>query len=455
MKNNINKQEELSIQNISPIDGRYKQQLNNVRASFSEYAYIRNRLQVEIEYLIFLSKNGVGKKILQTQILMLRSMYQNFSLHDALEIKGIEKMINHDMKAIEYFLKEKCKESKLDSLIPFIHWGITSDDTGNLAYGIALNNNNVECIVPTLGSLLETLRKLAVTHKKSLFLARTHGQPAVPTTFGKEIINFYVRLQKQYIQLKKHRFEGKLMGAVGNLNAHALFFPSINWVKKSKEFVESFGLRPVVYTTQILPYDSWVSYFQIIMNINSIIKGLSNDLWTYIMLEEVKLKKKEGEVGSSTMPQKVNPIDFENAEGNGEIANAYFQLFERKFPVSRLQRDLSDSVVKRTIGTAVAHTLLSWNSLQKGLGKIELDVDTANKHVMEHYEVLAEAIQTQLRLNNDAEGYEKVKKMTRGKKMTKELYKAIIRDLKLNTLENLTPEQYVGYAEDLAQDPTL
>lgn len=455
IKNIINKQEELSIQNISPIDGRYRQQIDNLPRMFSEYAYIRHRVQVEIEYLIFLSQNGVGKKITQTQINKLRTVYQSFSSHDALEIKDIEKTVNHDMKAIEYFLQKKCKESKLDSLIPFIHWGITSDDTGNLAYGIALNSNNFECMIPTLESLMQTLRKLGTTHKKSLFLARTHGQPAVPTTFGKEIINFYVRLRKQYVRLKRHAFEGKLMGAVGNLNAHALFFPSVDWVKKSREFVKSFKLQPVVYTTQILPYDSWVSYFQILMNINSIIKGLSADMWTYIMLEEVKLKKKEGEVGSSTMPQKVNPIDFENAEGNCEIANAYYQLFERKLLVSRLQRDLSDSVVKRTIGTAIAHTLLAWKSLQKGLGKIELDSEGAQKHVMEHYEVLAEAIQTQLRLKNDAEGYEKVKKMTRGKKMTRELYQTIVRELQLTMLEHLSPEQYIGYAEVLAQDPTL
>lgn len=455
MKNRTNKQEEFFIQNVSPIDGRYRQQLDPIRDIFSEYAYIRQRVHIEIEYLIFLSQNGVIKKLDKSNIAKLRTVSRTFSIQDAQEIKDTEKKTNHDMKAIEYFLQKKCIELKLDSLIPFIHWGITSDDTGNLAYGMALNQNNIECIVPTLETLLQSLRNLSIAYKKSTFLARTHGQPAVPTTFGKEIANFYVRLEKQYSQLEKYEFEGKLMGAVGNLNAHKLFFPSVDWIEKSKLFVLSLGLKPVTHVTQILPYDNWVSYFQILMNVNSIVKGLSVDMWTYIMLEEVKLKKKEGEVGSSTMPQKVNPIDFENAEGNCEIANTYYQLFERKLLYSRLQRDLSDSVVKRTFGTALAHTLLAWNSLQKGLSKIGLDDQTAREHVMDHYEVLAEAIQTYLRLKNDTAGYEKVKKMTRGKKMTKILYQSIVRELHLEALINLLPEQYVGYAEELAQDPAL
>lgn len=455
MNNRAIKQEEYFIQNVSPIDGRYRQQLDSLRGAFSEYAYIHQRIHVEIEYLIFLSKNGVIKKLDKSTIHKLRIISDTFSTQDAQKIKNIEKSINHDMKAIEYFLQEKCKELQLDSLIPFIHWGITSDDTGNLAYGIALNQNNNECIIPTLETLLQTLRKLSNTYKKSLFLARTHGQPAVPTTFGKEIANFSVRLHKQYNLIKGYEFDGKLMGAVGNLNAHKLFFPSINWIEKSKLFVASLGLKPNIYTTQILPYDNWVSYFQILMNINNIVRGLCVDMWTYITLEEVKLKKKTEEVGSSTMPQKVNPIDFENAEGNCEIANTYYQLFERKLLQSRLQRDLSDSVVKRTFGTALAHTILAWNSLQKGLSKIGLDDQMARTHITDHYEVLAEAIQTYLRLKNDTTGYEKVKKMTRGKKMTKILYQTIVRELHLEALENLSPEQYVGYSEELAQGPTL
>lgn len=442
-------QDELSLQNITPLDGRYKQQLIELSSYFSEYAYIRYRVQIEVEYLIFLSKNKVTKKLTNQQIATLRSIYKKITPQQAGEIKQIERKINHDMKAIEYFLQRMCKRIKLEHLISFIHWGITSDDTGNLAYGLALSQCSNNVIVPVLQSLVAEIKKIAISNKNFPLLARTHGQPAVPTTFGKEVSNFYVRLNKQLTVLKHHYFEGKLMGAVGNLNAHRLAFPSINWIQQSSIFVRSLGLQPNIHVTQIVPYDNWISYFQTLISINGIIGGLSRDMWTYIMLEEVKLRKKEGEVGSSTMPQKVNPIDFENAEGNCEIANSYFQLYERKLLSSRLQRDLSDSVVKRTIGTALSHTLLAWKSIQKGLQKIEFDSETAKRHLTNHYEVLAEAIQTQLRLKNDHEGYEKVKKMTRGKKMSKTLYQTIVRDLGLVQLADLTPERYMGYAEEL------
>lgn len=448
-------QDEISLQNITPIDGRYKQQTLKLSSYFSEYAYIRNRVYIEIEYLVFLSKKKLIKKSSSQDIRKLRSIYTNFSLQQAVEIKQIEHMTNHDMKAIEYFLQNECKKIKLVHFVPFIHWGITSDDTNNLAYGMALSQCNSDHIIPTLQSLINTLKQMAEHDKKSVLLARTHGQPAVPTTFGKELFNFYIRLQKQLMVIKKFRFEGKLMGAVGNLNAHRLAFPSINWIQESKLFVHSLGLYPHIHVTQILPSDNWISYFQTLSTINGILIGLSRDIWTYIMLEEVKLKIKEGEIGSSTMPQKVNPIDFENAEGNCEIANSYFQLYERKLTQSRLQRDLSDSVVKRTMGTTFAHTLLAWGSIEKGLHKIEFDVQSAKTHINNHYEVLAEAIQTQLRLKNDQEGYEKVKKMTRGKKMTQELFQSIVRKLGLHELKDLTPQTYLGYAEELVENGLL
>lgn len=448
-------QGEIYLQNITPIDGRYKLQLTSLTYYFSEFAYIKNRIQVEIEYLLFLSKNKVAPQLTQKQITAFRSLYLDFSLEQAGEVKRIEQEINHDMKAIEYFLQRACKQMKLERFIPYIHWGITSDDTGNLAYGIALNQYNIQEVIPTLNTVLTVLKQIVVQNKKSYLLARTHGQPAVPTTFGKELANFYARLNKQFKIVKNYSFEGKLMGAVGNLNAHKMHFPSVDWVAQSKVFVRSLGLVPNIHTTQILPYDNWVTYFQTLHTINGILVGLSRDIWTYIMLEEVKLKKKEEEVGSSTMPQKVNPIDFENAEGNCEVANAYFQMYERKLLQSRLQRDLSDSVVKRTIGTALAHTILAWNSMQKGLKKIEFDTKTALQHLSNHYEVLSEAIQTQLRLMNDEEGYEKVKKMTRGKKITRQLFQEIIHTLKLTSFEAISPEHYLGYAEELAKEASL
>ncbi|MCX6730551.1 MAG: lyase family protein, partial [Candidatus Roizmanbacteria bacterium] len=323
LKNRQNKQsfhacqqDEITLRNITPIDGRYKKQLTSLTHYFSEFAYIQYRIRVEVEYLILLSKNKVAPKLTQKQIKDIRSLYINFTPEQANEVKGIEQEINHDMKAIEYFLQRMCKHMKLEQLIPYIHWGITSDDTGNLAYSIALSQCNSQEIIPVFQDLLDVLQQIAIQNKKSYLLARTHGQPAVPTTFGKELINFYVRLDKQLKKLKNYSFEGKLMGAVGNLSAHRIHFPSIDWVAQSRLFVRSFGLTPNIHVTQILPYDNWVSYFQTLLTINGIMTGLSRDLWTYIMLEEVKLKKKEGEVGSSTMPQKVNPIDFENAEGN-------------------------------------------------------------------------------------------------------------------------------------------
>ena len=445
-------QDEASLQNITPIDGRYKSQLLEFSNYFSEYAYIRYRIYVELQYLIFLSENGVAKKLSKKVSDMLLSIYTKFTLEDALQIKKRELVLNHDIKAIEYFLQEKLMALRLDSYTPYIHWGITSDDANNLAYSLALSECNAQVIVPNLQNLLHIVKQIAQNDKKSILLARTHGQPAVPTTFGKEIINFYVRLNQQLLTLKNFQFEGKLMGAVGNLNAHKCAFPKVNWIQKSKTFVSSLGLTPNMFSTQILPLDTWIAYFQTLTTINGILGGLNRDMWTYIMLEEVKLKKKEGEVGSSTMPQKINPIDFENAEGNGEIANSYFQLYERKLISSRLQRDLSDSIVKRTLGTALSHTILSWKSTQKGLQKIKFDLDVSRSHINSHYELLAEAIQTQLRLKNDQEGYEKVKKMTRGKVMTKQLFQSLVSELGLKDLENLTPETYLGYAEELVEE---
>lgn len=444
-----------SLQNITPIDGRYKQQLVELSKYFSEFSYIQYRVKIEIEYILFLSQNGIVKKLSEKDKKILRSIYQKFSLEDAIEIKGIESTTNHDVKAIEYYIQNKCHTLKLDFLASYIHWGITSDDTNNLAYSLALLECNSGQIVPVFNTLLRRLYELSAKNKGTLLLARTHGQPAVPTTFGKEFFNFYARLNKQLTILSSYCFDGKLMGAVGNLSAHKLAFPNINWIEKSKEFVRSLGLTPHIHTTQILPFDTLISYFQTLMNINNILRGLSRDIWTYIMLEEISLKKTEGEVGSSTMPQKVNPIDFENAEGNVEIANAYFQMYEQQLFESRLQRDLSDSIIKRTFGTAISHTLLAWHSIIKGLQKIDCNGEVSKRHIDDHYEVLAEAIQTQLRLKNDEEGYEKVKKMTRGKKMTKALFQTIVHELHLDSLKDLTPEKYLGYAEELVSETSL
>jgi len=406
-----------NLTNVSPIDGRYAKSLVSLKEYFSEYAYIKYRVKVEIEYLIkFLQIKKTAKKYKK-----LQSIEDNFSVDDAQRVKEIEGKIHHDVKAIEYFLREKFKKLGLNKLSSFIHLGI-------------------EIMVKWLNGLI-------IENKDKVMLARTHGQVAVPTTFGKEIANFNERLLKQQKKLKDFKFEGKLNGAVGNYNALQFVYPKINWQKFSKEFIEDLGLRTNFYTTQILPYDNWLEYFQIIYLINGILLGLAQDMWNYIMLDVLILKKEKNQVGSSTMPQKINPIDFENAEGNIQIANNYFELFQRKLMVSRLQRDLSDSIVKRTFGTAFGHSLLAWKGIVKGLGKISVNEIKTKTELDNHWEVLAEAVQTYLRSVGDEKAYEKLKDLTQGKKIEKKEYLEIISKLGLdkeNKFRELTPEKYVG-----------
>ncbi len=439
--------------NISPLDGRYASKLSFFKDFFSEFALFKKRIFVEIEYLKRLSSFGAIRKLSQKEIDVLDQIVSNFDLNDALRIKEIEEKINHDIKAVEYFLREKFNRKKLEDLTAFIHLGLTSEDINNLAYGLIFKDFKKNVLEKELEKVLVSLKELADRYKKMPFLARSHGQPAVPTTFGKEIANFVHRLQKQQKRLSVFKFEGKLNGAVGNYNALSLIYRQIDWIKFSRVFIGQLGLVPNFHTTQILPYDNWVEFFQKLILINNIFLGLSRDIWTYIMLEELRLKAGKNQVGSSTMPQKINPIDFENAEGNLEIANSYFQLYERKLPISRLQRDLSDSTVRRTFGVALGHTFLAWNSLQQGLGKIALDEEKIKENLNHHWEVLAEAIQVYLRSTGEVRGYEKIKKITQGKKMTRENYLSLIKELRLDKTEidfiNLSPEKYIGLADKL------
>ena len=432
-----------NLTNVSPIDGRYAKSLVSLKEYFSEYAYIKYRVKVEIEYLIkFLQIKKTAKKYKK-----LQSIEDNFSVDDAQRVKEIEGKIHHDVKAIEYFLREKFKKLGLNKLSSFIHLGLTSEDVNNLAYGLILKEFNRKTVLPEIEIMVKWLNGLIIENKDKVMLARTHGQVAVPTTFGKEIANFNERLLKQQKKLKDFKFEGKLNGAVGNYNALQFVYPKINWQKFSKEFIEDLGLRTNFYTTQILPYDNWLEYFQIIYLINGILLGLAQDMWNYIMLDVLILKKEKNQVGSSTMPQKINPIDFENAEGNIQIANNYFELFQRKLMVSRLQRDLSDSIVKRTFGTAFGHSLLAWKGIVKGLGKISVNEIKTKTELDNHWEVLAEAVQTYLRSVGDEKAYEKLKDLTQGKKIEKKEYLEIISKLGLdkeNKFRELTPEKYVG-----------
>lgn len=432
---------------ISPLDGRYALQVADLRPYFSEFAFIKYRIFIELRYLTYLSKWKILRTITKRERKKFESLSDVFSIADAKRVKTFEAEMNHDVKAIEYFLKEKLSGSTCKDLLPFVHFGLTSEDVNNLAYGCMLSGAHKEIIVPTIEKLLEEIKNIAGANKTSFMLARTHGQPAMPTTFGKELAVYVARLKKLEQRLATFQFEGKLNGAVGNYNALSFAFPKSNWIRLSREFISSFNLHPNLITTQILPADVFIEYSFMLSQINAILIGFCQDMWTYISRGLVKQKKVSGQVGSSTMPQKINPIDFENAEGNLQIANNYFELFARKLPVSRLQRDLSDSTVKRTIGTAIAHTMLAWKSVGKGLSKISFDMEAASEELNGHYEILAEAMQIYFKMHGNAQGYEKVKHMLMGKHIDKKTYENLTREFP--SLAKLTPATYIGLVKEL------
>jgi adenylosuccinate lyase len=432
---------------LSPLDGRYASQTADLRLYFSEFAFIKYRVRVEVKYLLFLAKWKVVRTLTKEEIHKLLSLTDTFSVADAKEVKKIEHETKHDVKSIEYFLKEKLAGSTCEDLLPFVHFGLTSEDVNNLAYGCMLLGAHKKIMLPAIKKILEEIKTIAAANKMSYTLARTHGQPAVPTTFGKELAVYVARLKKLEQRLTTFQFEGKLNGAVGNYNALAFALPNINWIRFSREFIASFDLHPNLITIQILPADNFIEYSFLLSQANAIFIGLCQDMWTYISRGLVKQKKVSGQVGSSTMPQKINPIDFENAEGNLQIANNYFELFARKLPVSRLQRDLSDSTVKRTIGMALGHTLLAWKSLEKGLSKISFDTEVAFEELNGHYEILAEAMQIYFKMHGDEKGYEKVKHMLMGKRIDKKMYEELTREFP--ALAKLTPATYIGLVTKL------
>ncbi len=436
-----------SLFSLSPLDGRYVSETQILRNYFSEFAYMKYRAVVELRYLSFLSTQKIIRGLSSKEKMVLESIGENFSLDDAKRIKQFEAETKHDVKAIEYFLKEKLAHSTLVDILPFIHFGLTSEDVNNLAYSEMLMAANNAVIIPQFQSSLTRLSRFASTHASDLLLARTHGQPAVPTTFGKELAVYVARLKKLEKLLKEFQFEGKLNGAVGNYNALYFAYPKVNWLKASEKFIHSLGLTPNLTTTQILPGDNFVEYVQILQRINTIFLGLSQDLWQYISRGLAMQVKDEKQVGSSTMPQKINPINFENAEGNLSVANNYFEMFIRKLPVSRLQRDLSDSTVKRTIGTAFGHTVLAWSSLEKGLGKISFNKKAALEELNSHWEVLAEAMQIYFKMHGDDKGYEKVKAALMGSTLDEPTYKALVQEYP--ALAKLTPSTYIGLANEL------
>ena len=400
---------------ISPIDGRYNRVTKQLSDYFSEYALIRYRVLVEVEYFIALCQLPLPqlKDIPESAFEQLRKLYEDFSEEDAQHVKEIESVTNHDVKAVEYLLKEKLEALGLDKYREFVHFGLTSQDINNTATPLLLEEALVEVYFPALQELVDKIYALAEQWEDVAMLAHTHGQPASPTRLGKELKVFVERLERQIEQLESIEPMAKFGGATGGFNAHHVAYPDIDWVAFGDEFVYSLGLRRAHYTTQIEHYDNLASTFDAMKRINNILIDLARDMWTYISMEYFRQQVKKGEVGSSAMPHKVNPIDFENAEGNLGMANAVYEFLSAKLPISRMQRDLTDSTVLRNVGVPVAHTLIGLSSLQKGLGKIILNEQALANDLEDNWAVVAEAMQTILRREAYPNPYEALKALTR------------------------------------------
>ncbi len=435
---------------ISPIDGRYRNQLQHLTIYFSEYALIRYRVQVEVDYFLFLSEKKFFKLSAQQQK-GLKEIVTQFSLEQAVEIKNLESVTNHDVKAVEYFLKKQLDALQLSHVKEWVHFGLTSQDINNTAIPLLWKDAMELELFPSLANLVLKLRSFAKEWKNIPLLARTHGQPASPTKLGKEMMVFVERLDNQLLQLSHLPFTAKFGGATGNFNAHHVAYPKTNWIKFGNEFVEKkLGLQRQQFTTQIEHYDNLAAQMDCIKRINTILIDLCRDMWTYVSMDYFKQKIKKGEVGSSAMPHKVNPIDFENAEGNLGIANALWEHLSAKLPVSRLQRDLTDSTVLRNLGVPFAHSILSLKSIEKGLNKLLLNEEKIKLDLENNWAVVAEAIQTVLRRENYPNPYEALKELTRGNAaITQKTMTDFINGLKVNAavkkeLKAITPFTYTG-----------
>jgi len=438
---------------ISPIDGRYHAKTKKLAEYFSEFGLIRYRVQIEIEYFIALSQTDIPifKNFPVNKLADLRAIYLNFTEEDANWIKNSEKITNHDVKAVEYFLKDKMKSLGLASFLEFIHFGLTSQDINNTAIPLSLKEGIQKIYLPQIHDLIAILNRYKQEWKEIPMLAKTHGQAATPTRLGKEIQVFSERIENQLKQLEQIPYSAKFGGATGNFNAHFVAFPEIDWVLFSNNFVNTtLGLSRSQTTTQIEHYDNLAALFDCLKRINTIILDLNRDMWTYISMDYFKQKLKDGEIGSSAMPHKVNPIDFENSEGNIGIANAVFEHLSSKLPVSRLQRDLSDSTVLRNIGVPLGHTLIALESCINGLNKLVINEVKIAEDLENNWAVVAEAIQTILRREGFEKPYEALKELTRkNEKISKESVRAFIDSLPLeeklkNELKLISPHNYLG-----------
>jgi adenylosuccinate lyase len=445
---------------LSPLDGRYADKVDELRTYFSEAGLMRYRIVVEVEWFIHLCNNvklAGTKQLNPRQVNNLRDLYGNFDLIAAKRIKEIENTTNHDVKAIEYYIKETMKGSGLEDYFEFIHFGCTSEDINNTSYALMLQGALDNAVVPMVTGVMEALYQHAKAYKDVSMLSRTHGQPASPTTMGKEFINVVDRLNNQMISLVAVPIKAKFNGAVGNYNAHTVAYPKVNWAQANKEFIQSLGLDFVDYSTQIECHDYMAEIFDAMKRINNIIIDFDRDIWNYISLGYFKQHTVKGEIGSSAMPHKVNPIDFENSEGNLGMANAMFEHFSAKLPISRMQRDLTDSTVQRNIGAAFGYSVIAYRSTLKGLTKLKIEKAALKKDLDKEWAVLAEPIQTVMRRYKLENPYEKLKELTRGKEIGKAdimkfLDKSGLPKAEIARLKKLTPEKYIGIASKLVDD---
>ena len=450
---------------ISPIDGRYGSKTADFRPIFSEYGLLKYRLIVEIRWLQELSNNSDIPEVPMFSTAanqFLNQLADTFSPQEALRIKEIEAVTNHDVKAVEYFLKEKItSHPELDSIQEFIHFACTSEDINNTSHALMLKEARGSILLPEMNKVIKTISNLAIQYADTPLLARTHGQPASPTTIGKEMANVVYRLNRQYQQIEQVEILAKFNGAVGNYNAHLSAYPDLNWHAISEHFVtKTLELNWNPYTTQIEPHDYIAELFGAISRFNTILIDFERDIWGYIALGNFKQKPVAGEIGSSTMPHKINPIDFENAEGNLGLANAFFSHLSQKLPISRWQRDRTDSTVLRNLGVGCAYSLIAYTSTTKGLSKLEVNNEHLKAELDQNWEVLAEPIQTVMRRYNIEKPYEKLKEFTRGKRLNQEDIHQFIESLALpdeekSRLKQMTPENYIGDAVELAQNLTL
>ena len=445
------------INALNPLDGRYKDKTEALSPYLSEYALIKYRIEIEIKYLLALSKNKIIRELSEKEQEVLTSLHAEFSVEEALKVKKIEEETRHDVKAVEKYLRNKFNETSLKDIAEMIHFGLTSEDVNNIAYRLMLKDGLEKVIEPKVSELNQEIKTRAKQYKKTVILGRTHGQAAIPTTFGKEMAVFYARLEKELVTLKKQILTGKLNGAVGNFSSFYFADPAIDWIKFSKEFIASFNLLPNLMTTQINPFEDVIAVLQNLQRINGIFLDFDQDMWRYISDGWLKLAVKEKEVGSSTMPQKVNPIDFENSEGNLTLANGLMQAMNDKFYISRLQRDLTNSTIIRNLGTVLGYCLLAYKSSLTGLLRTDINQEKIDEDLEKDWSILSEGLQTFLRKEGFTEAYDVVKKNVRGKQMDKKVWEELINALPLDAkqkekLLKLTPTSYIGLAEKLVDE---